>query len=162
MKKTFAAIGFAAVLTLTLSGCADETEELSVDVPDKCCAVIECGEVSYSTELCRGEDGFWTVVFTAPQSVSGMVIRTESDRYSAELLGLNQSVAFDGAPAGVLSVVCCLDHAKAGSGLDFDGKERTAAGNASCGEYVLVLDKSGRAAELTVDGAVRAEFSYSE
>ncbi len=118
---------------------------------------LKCGDVTASADFSRSGD-VWTVTFTAPDSVSGMVITDEGDKctvtYSGIIFDYNDSeVPFKTA---VGYITDSLDAAAKPENISVkqEGEGMRVSGSIPESGFIINLDKSGNITAVNAGGSV--------
>ncbi len=151
----------AAILlsTLLLTSCSKSSSikppELSGDM--SLSGELKCGDVTANADFSRSGDT-WTVTFTAPDSVSGMIITDEGDKctvtYSGIVFDYNDTeVPFKTA---VGYITDSLDAAAKPENISVkqEGEGMRVSGSIPESGFVINLDQNGNITAVSAGGAV--------
>lgn len=151
----------AAILlsTLLLTSCSKSSSikppELSGDM--SLSGELKCGDVTASADFSRSGDT-WTVTFTAPDSVSGMIITDEGDKctvtYSGIVFDYNDTeVPFKTA---VGYITDSLDAAAKPENISVkqEGEGMRVSGSIPESGFIINLDENGNIRAINAGGSV--------
>lgn len=158
MTRTMFCI-FALLCMLLLTSCGKTSTikppELSGDI--SLSGEIKCGDVTANADLSRSGD-IWTVTFTAPDSMNGMVITDEGDKctvsYSGIVFDYNDSeVPFKNA---VGYITDSLDAAAKPENISLKQEDDGLRVSGSIPEsgFIINLDENGNVRTISAGGSV--------
>ncbi len=112
---------------------------------------LKCGEVIASAEFTRTGDD-WTVSFTSPDSISGLVMTGSGENTSVSYDGISFDFPSDGAgftlPASEITEV--IDMLKESAPASKNGEQLYVSGNNERGSYRVTADMSGKLLSVSI------------
>lgn len=166
-KCTAIAAALSLAACFAMSGCSgSKAEPVELDGPCSFAAQITKGEHSFEAQFQRDSDGGWTAVFTSPDSLSDMTVKSFGEGCQIDYCGLVLDVETDRLPAGSVAaaVESCIDHASKSSSAkqSRDGDRTLVEGETGAGIYELRVSEGGELISLEIGTEICAEFSGFE